>query len=143
MFNLLPLNYRESNPYHYMNELEKNFFSSAINGSAQFRCDISEKENHYLLEAELPGFDKDDIHIELNGDVLTVSASHATEENQSDENGKYIRRERRYGSFSRRFDVTGIDTNAIEADYKNGILNVTLPKAKEPEAPAARKIDIK
>ena len=58
-----------------------------------------------------------------------------------DDKKNFIRRERYYGSYSRSFDVTGIDTDAIKAEYKDGVLNLTLPK-KAPETPAAKKIDI-
>ncbi|MDL2254244.1 Hsp20/alpha crystallin family protein [Ruminococcaceae bacterium OttesenSCG-928-I18] len=143
MLNLIPYTKREANLFSFMDDLERSFFNNAVSGKDQFRCDISEKDGNYKLEAELPGFDKKDIHVELNGDMLTINAEHKSEEEKKDENGRYVRRERRYGSFSRSFDVSGIDVDHIKADYKNGVLELDLPAIKlEEKAPEVRKIEI-
>ncbi|UKI16249.1 MAG: Hsp20/alpha crystallin family protein [Ruminococcus sp.] len=92
------------------------------------------------MESELPGFDKEDITVDLNGNSLTLKAEHKAETEES-KKGKYIRRERSYGSYERTFDIAGIDTENITADYKNGILTMVLPK-KKPQAPASRKLTI-
>lgn len=141
MLSMIPYNRREANLFRYMDELERNFFSTTVSGDTQFRCDISEKDGNYLMEAELPGFDKEDIHVELEGDTLTISATHKTESEEKDKDGNYIRRERRFGSFSRSFDVSGIKADGIKADYKNGVLELTLPKKTE-EEPSSRRIAI-
>lgn len=141
MFSLVPFNRREANLFRWMDDLERSVLGEAVSGDSQFRCDISEKGDEYLLEAELPGFDKDDIHVDLNGDMLTISASHQSESEKRDEDGKFVRRERRFGSFSRSFDVAGIRAGDIKADYKNGVLSLTLPKQKEME-PSTRRIEI-
>lgn len=141
MFGLLPYSRRDSSLFRMMDDFERNFFNDSLDGSTQFRCDISEKDGNYLVEAELPGFDKEDIHVNLDGDRLTISATHKTETEDKDEDGKYIRRERHFGSYSRSFDVSEIDTENIKADYKNGMLSLTLPKAKA-IAPVTRKIEI-
>ena len=70
----------------------------------------------------------------------TMTAEHKAETEES-KKGKYIRRERSYGSYERTFDIAGIDTENITADYKNGILTMVLPK-KKPQAPASRKLTI-
>ena len=72
---------------------------------------------------------------------LTIKAEHKENQDQKDDKGNYIRRERRYGSFSRTFDVSGIDENAITAVYNNGILELTLPKLA-PVVPQSRQIAI-
>ena len=92
------------------------------------------------MESELPGIDKEDITVDLNGNSLTLKAEHKAETEES-KKGKYIRRERSYGSYERTFDIAGIDTENITADYKNGILTMVLPK-KKPQAPASRKLTI-
>ncbi len=142
MFGLVPYNKRDANIFRYMDDLEKSFWGDGLDGNKQFRCDISDKKDHYLLEAELPGFDKKDIHIALDNDVLTISAEHTSETEEKDKKSGYIRRERRYGSFARSFDVADIDADGIKADYKNGVLELNLPKKKELEAPVAKKIEI-
>lgn len=142
MLSMVPYRRREANLFHYLDDVERNFFNNSISGRANFRTDISEKDGNYLLEAELPGFEKDDIRVELDGDTLTIGAQRTESNDEKDKDGNFIRRERRYGSFSRSFDVSGIDVENIKGDYKNGVLSLTLPKAKEPEAPEARRIPI-
>ena len=93
------------------------------------------------MEAELPGFRKEDIQLHLKDGILTVSAQRTASSEEKDQQGNYIRRERRFGSFARSFDVAGIDEESISAAYQDGILELTLPKAK-PAAPAVRQIQI-
>ena len=81
-------------------------------------------------------------NIDLTGDTLTVSAERKDEREEKGSGDKYLRRERYYGSYSRAFDVSGIDTDAIGATYKNGVLTLELPKKKE-EKPSQRTIEIK
>ena len=85
--------------------------------------------------------DREDIKLDLNGDTLTISAEHR-EETEDKKGDSYIRRERRYGAFARSFDVSGINTEAISASYKNGVLELELPKAV-PAQPASRQIELK
>ncbi len=141
MYNLIPFSRREGNIFRYMDDIERSFFNNNISGKGQFRCDISEKDGQYLLEAELPGFDKKDISVEVDGDMLTISASHSEEREEKDRQGNYVRRERRFGSFARSFSVEGIDTANIKADYQNGVLSLNLPKAAEVK-PETQKITI-
>ena len=127
MFGMIPFSREENSMFNYLDNMEKNLFAG-FGDANQFRCDIRDKGNEYLLEAELPGFDKQDISIDLNGDDLVISAQKSSESNQKDEAGNYVRRERKFGSYSRRFDVSNIDTSAIKAAYNNGILSLDLPK---------------
>lgn len=90
-----------------------------------------------MLDADLPGFDREDIHLELQGDVLTITAQHNDEKEDKDEEGKYLCRERSTSSFTRSFDVSGIDTEKITAAYDKGVLTLSLPKQTE-EVPASR-----
>ena len=73
--------------------------------------------------------------------ILTITAEHSENQDQKDDKGTYIRRERRYGSFSRSFDITGINEAGITAAYNNGILELNLPKAV-PVVPESRRIAI-
>ncbi|MGD9560420.1 MAG: Hsp20/alpha crystallin family protein [Oscillospiraceae bacterium] len=140
MYSLVPFSKRDGNIFRYMDDIERSFFGN-ISGTDQFRCDISEKDGIYLLEAELPGFDKKDIHVDVDDDVITISASHNEESEKKDKDGNYIRRERRYGSFSRSFNAEGVDVDKVKAHYKNGVLSLSMPKAKE-TVPETRKIEI-
>ena len=89
---------------------------------------------------ELPGFDKDDIKLDISGNDLVLTAEHKAE--TEDKKDKYIRRERTYGSYQRSFDLTGIDTGNISAEYKNGILTLDLPKMQEVK-PETKRLEIK
>lgn len=100
-----------------------------------------EEDDKFLMETELPGFDKKDIGIDINGDVLTISAKHESQNDEKNDNGKYIRRERTFGSYKRSFDLTGVDADKISAQYDKGILTLTLPK-KQTQVPTARRLEI-
>lgn len=112
--------------------------------SGLMRTDVIEKENAYQLEAELPGFNKEDISIDLKNDTLTISASHNENNDEKDSDGKYIRRERRSSSYQRSFHVEGLKPEDIIAQYRNGVLTVNLPKKEAiPEKEEAIKIEVK
>lgn len=131
MYSLLPYNRREANLFHFMDDMERSFLNPSINGMSQFRCDIAEKDGQYLLSAELPGFNKEDIDVDVENGMLTISATHSEQNDEKDEDGNYIRRERRFGSFSRSFNAEGIDVQHIKANYNNGVLTLEMPKLKE------------
>lgn len=112
--------------------------------SGLMRTDVIEKDDSYQLEAELPGFNKEDINIDLKNDTLTISASHKENKDEKDENGKYIRRERRSSSYQRSFHVEGLKPEDIIAQYRNGVLTVNLPKKEAiPEKEEAVRIEVK
>ncbi len=142
MFELMPFGYRRVsayNPFRDFEEMSRSFWDNT-NVSA-FRTDITEKDGTYVLEADLPGFKKEDISVDIDKDCLTITAEHKSEEKEENADS-YIRRERYYGSYTRSFNVKGIDTEAITAAYNDGVLTLTMPK-KEPEVPAARRLEIK
>ena len=139
MFGMIPFDRRDSSLFDMLDNFERNFFGTSSNTASSFRTDIRDEGDKFVLEAELPGFKKEDIKLDLKDGILTISAQH-TEENEEKKNS-YIRRERRYGSFSRSFDVSGIQEDHITAAYNNGVLELTLPKA-QPVVPAARQIDM-
>ena len=93
--------------------------------------EITDNGREYILEADLPGFNKEDIHLDLTGDTLTVRAERHSEFEDNDKKNNYIRCERSYGSYTRQFDVSGVKTDQIKAKYNNGILTLTMPKKSE------------
>lgn len=124
------------NPFGDMDEFERRFFSSPFgfwrNGDARdFRTDIKDEGDAYKLEADLPGFDKEDIHLDINGDILSISAQRHLEHEEKDKQGNFVCRERTYGLYRRQFDVSGIKAEEIKAKYDNGVLKLTLPKKTE------------
>lgn len=102
------------------------------------KVDIKELENQYLLEAEIPGVNKDQINIDYENNYLTISVENIHEVNEEKEN--YIRKERRVGKTSRSFYVENIRYEDIQAKYENGLLKVTLPK--DGNSPKRKRIDI-
>ena len=128
------------NPFHDFDELERAFFSD--NSLTEFKTDIRDNGKEYLLEADLPGFKKEDIHVDVEGDYLTITASRNYNKEEKDEKNNYVRRERSYGSFARSFDVSGIKTEDISVEYTDGVLKLNLPK-REAEKPSSRRLEIK
>ena len=97
MFDLMPFEHKTRNIANFFDTFEKIFFNDFPAGFSEIRTDILDKGDRYVLQAELPGFDKQDIKIDLNGETLTISAQHNAE--TSEDKDGYVRRERRYGSF--------------------------------------------
>ena len=125
------------NPFSEMEEMERRFFNNdffSSRGLAEFKTDITDEGDHYELKADLPGFAKEDIRIDVDGDCLTISAEKKKETKEEKDN--FIRRERRYGSLSRSFDISGVDAAAIKAKYDSGVLELTLPKKGDVTPPS-------
>lgn len=98
------------------------------------RTGIRETENAYLFDAELPGFEPEEINVSVQEGTLTINAEQAT---NSEDRSAYSAR-----SVHRSFSLEGVNEAEITAAYKNGVLHVTLPKEKTKEARESRKIDI-
>ena len=113
------------------------FFEPAVKD--QMKCDVYEKDGDYHIIMDVPGYDKEDINLECDNGYLTISAEKSEED--KDEKKNYIRRERRYGKFSRSFYVGDVDADSIEAEFKKGTLRITVPKVEE--APSKKQIEIK
>lgn len=126
-------------PFRELDDMERSFFGNSRSVSA-FRTDVTDTGDSYKLEAELPGFRKEDIKIDIENDCLTISAERSME--NKDEKTNFVKRERFYGSFSRSFDVSGIEVEGIEAAYNDGVLTLTMPKKQE-QLPASRRLEIK
>jgi HSP20 family protein len=104
--------------------------------------DISETDDVFLVKGEIPGIDPKDLHISLAGEVLTITGEKKEEENEEG-NGVTHRRERRFGSFSRKFTLPcEVDKDAIEATFENGVLSLSLPKTETAKEKAIR-IEVK
>lgn len=135
------------NPFREMEEFERRFFGDPFRGFfrsgdlAEFKTDISDQGDSYLLEADLPGFDKKDIQLDLSGDVLTIRAERHSDHEQKEKKGNYVCLERSYGQYTRQFDLSAVDREGIQAKYENGVLSLTLPK-KQAAAPETRRLEI-
>lgn len=96
--------------------------------------DLEDKGDAYLLTSDLPGLEKDQINVSVNGNILTLQGIRKSESSSQDQSGGYYAQERSYGSFSRSLVLPGpVDEGAITASYKEGVLTVTLPKLKDTE----------
>lgn len=132
------------NPFSEMEEMERRLFNNDFfsgRGLAEFKTDITDEGDYYELKADLPGFKKEDIHVDIADDRLTVSAERHSNYEDKDKKGNYLRCERSYGSYARSFDISGIDATGIKAAYADGVLRVTLPKQKEVPA-SSRRLEI-
>jgi len=141
MSNLMPYRYRNNLTKSQRNFFGDDFFNPFFFGNAfnsPFRVDVRDEGDHFLLEAELPGVAKDQISLEMDDGVLTISAAWETQEKR--EQG-YIINERRSGRVQRAFTVDNVREDEISAAYEDGILKVTMPKRTE-EARASRRISI-
>ena len=95
------------------------------------KCDIYEKDGNYYLEADIPGFSKNDIKIDLNDGYLTITAS---KEDSNDENDRnYIKKERVSTQIQRQFYVGDVEAEEIKAEFNNGILKITIPEQEKPK----------
>ena len=149
MFGMIPFSRRtnelatRNDPFDLSNVFD-NFFNDSFapalfTAGNTIKADIRETEKEFIIEADMPGVKKEDIRLELKDGVLTLGVEHNEQVNEEKDN--YIRKERRYGSYSRCFHVDGVKQENISAKYNDGVLIVNLPKAEEAK-PKSHKIDI-
>ena len=123
-----------------------NSFNSDSNWMDGMKTDIVENGNNYELKADLPGFAKEDINVDLKDHVLTISASHkANKEEKDQKSGRVLRQERSTANYQRSFRVDeDVKPEDISAKYENGVLTLTLPKkaAVETKADDTKRIEI-
>lgn len=143
MFELIPYTKRRNvnlyNPFEELEDLQRKFYGETT--IAEFKTDIRDEGESYVLEADLPGFDKKDISVDIEGDMLTIRAERKSRSEEKDSKKGYVRRERCFGSFSRSFEFDGVRMDAITAAYKDGVLELTMPKKQE-TLPTSRKLEI-
>ena len=102
--------------------------------------DVRQEDNGYVIEMEVPGFTPENIEVEAHDNVLTIQGTRSSETEEKKEENGYLRRERRYGKFTRRFTLpAGTSEDAVAAQVKDGVLTVTIPGA---EASSPKKISV-
>lgn len=120
-----------------------NFFDDLLTSSNieknNMKCDIYEKNGDYHIEMDIPGFDKKDINIESDNGYLTITAEKETENSDNEKN--YIRRERSYGKYQRSFYLGDLESENIKAEFKSGMLKLTIPKKEAIETKKIIEID--
>ncbi len=140
MYGITPFGRSPFNLFNVFNELDKDLFSDSMQVNS-CRTDIRDKGEKYVMESELPGFEKEDISIDIKDSYLVISAERRNTDEKNDSD-KYIRRERSYSSYKRSFDISDVNTEGINAEYKNGVLTIELPKKKQ-EEPITKRLEIK
>ena len=109
---------------------DKEWFPQSLDS---FKADIQETDTEYHVHVDLPGYKKEDISIDYNQDMLTIQAKREENKEEKQEENNYIRRERSYGSVSRQFYLSQVKEDDIHASYKEGVLQITLPKKEDGE----------
>ena len=140
---MLPTITRKSfRPFFMPNLFDDDFFPVLQQrASSMPAVNIREDEKKYSLELAVPGIDKKDLKIDINEDVLTISSE--TKNESAEENDGYKRKEFSYSSFCRSFYVPeNVNKEKIEANYKDGILSVSLPKQEEEKHKITKQIKI-
>lgn len=112
-------------------DLAPGFYVKPLHGDplpSQIKVQVNESDKSYTIQAELPGVAKEDIHVDVNGNLVTLKAEVKQHDSQGDED-QVLRTERYYGSVSRSFELPAeVESDAASAKYEDGILLLTLPK---------------
>lgn len=114
--------------YNMMDSFFNEEFPSKRTNMESFKVDIIENDNEYTVEAELPGFEKEDISIEFDEGRLTLKAEKSESIDESDKSKNYIHRERKMSKVSRRMYFKDVDEENIKASLDKGVLNIQIPK---------------
>lgn len=123
---------------YWNNDFLKNFFDGGVPAT-----NVKENDKQFIIDVSTPGMDKGNIKVEVDKNVLKISAEKKTETEEKDENEKVLRHEFGYSSFSRSFTIPeGIDTDNITASQENGVLQIILPKEQEAKEDKVKQIDI-
>ena len=126
---------------YYLDSIFDDFMDDKPNYSMDImKCDIYEKDGAYHIEADIPGFKKDEISVDCEDGYVTITAEKNSENEENNEDKKYLKRERVYSKATRKFYVGDIDTNEIKAEFKDGMLSVIVPK--EEKLPNKKSIQI-
>lgn len=111
-------------------DMDKTLFGKNVN--SLMKTDVKETDQGYAVEIDLPGFKKDEIKMRLDDGYLTISAAKAFDQEEKNNDGKYVRKERYAGSLSRRFYVgRNVTENDIHPKYEDGILSFQLPREEK------------
>lgn len=121
--------YFDMTPSELFRDFGRQFFSNFPDEQG-IKTDIREKDDRYELKAELPGFSKDQIDISYENGTLIISGENNQVNEEKDDEGKVIQKERSYSNVKRMYSLNNIDEDNIKAKFENGILSVDLPKTE-------------
>lgn len=130
-FEMKPFNnsFFDVNPSDFFKDFGRQFFDQFP--SQNIKTDITELDDAYEVEAELPGMDKENIQLQFDNNILTIAGIQTVENVEQDDEGRVIQRERSDSNVSRQFSFNNIDKDNITASYNNGMLHVKLPKTQQ------------
>lgn len=98
----------------------------------EMKCDIYEKGGKVHIELDVPGFNKEDVKVDLDDGILTIAATKHEDKEEKEKN--YYRKERSFGSFKRQFNVGNVKENEIDAKFNNGVLKISFPKEEQKQS---------
>ena len=120
--------------------LDRGFFKKE---TSIMKTDVKEKDGNYILEIDMPGYDKEDIKIELKDGYITVTASKEDKKDEEDKKSHYIHKERFYGTCSRSYYAgESVTEEDVSAKFKNGILILKFPKENKEKIETKKYIQI-
>src|SRR6185437_9416240 len=132
----MPVTLTRWDPFAELGEMRSRFdrlFDDWLDGHERAwtpAIDVVREDDHLVLRADLPGIKPDEVKLEVEDDILTVSGEHRESTEEKEKN--YVRRERRYGSFSRSMTLPqGVDAKKIKAKTHDGVVEVMIPLPKE------------
>jgi HSP20 family protein len=132
--NLVPYSNQMRSAYDTFDSFFDDFFRTGLNRvqSASFPLDVEKQENQYLVTAEVPGMTRDNIDLDVEDGVLTISIHQEEEKsNEDDQDKKYVYRERQVQNAVRKVSLENVDEDHISAKLEDGLLKITLPIAPE------------
>ncbi len=118
--------------YNVFDDMFDDLFPKASFSDNLMRTDVYEKNGYYNLDIELPGYNKEDVQMDIVDGYLNIKATHNVSDEEKDAKGNLVRSERRFGSCSRSFYVgENIKAEDIKAKFENGMLNIVLPSKEQ------------
>ena len=116
----------------YLDDFFDDFVPMPKMSKNDMKCDIYEKGGEVHIELDVPGFNKEDVKVDLDDGILTIAASKHEDKEEKEKN--YYRKERSFGSFKRQFNVGNVKENDINAKFYNGVLKISFPKEEQKQS---------
>ncbi len=116
----------------YLDDFFDDFVPMSKMPKNEMKCDIYEKGGKVHIELDVPGFNKEDVKVDLDDGILTIAATKHEDKEEKEKN--YYRKERSFGSFKRQFNVGNVKENEIDAKFNNGVLKISFPKEEQKQS---------
>ena len=116
----------------YLDDFFEDFVPMPKMPKNEMKCDIYEKGGRVHIELDVPGFNKEDVKVDLDDGILTIAATKHEDKEEKEKN--YYRKERLFGSFKRQFNVGNVKENEIDAKFYNGVLKISFPKEEQKQS---------